>query len=263
MQRVFKQIAWVANSHVPVLITGESGTGKELAARAIHRHSARSEAPYLPVSLAALSESVIESELFGHVKGAFTGATQDRLGLLELAAEGTMFLDEIGDTTLSLQVKLLRALEQREVMPVGDARPRPIAARILAATNRPLRDMIERGEFREDLYLSLKRVRDPFAPASGPPGGHPRLGRAVRDFGLPRNADACDFRGSTGGIKSAGLAGQRPRAAKRHRARGDRLAGRNDSRRSSSTPFAPCSRTEARLCPITAGADSRLDGEER
>lgn len=155
MQRVFKQIAWVASSHVPVLISGESGTGKELVARAIHRHSQRSEAPFLPVCLAALSESVIESELFGHVKGAFTGATQDRLGLLELAEQGTVFLDEIGDTTLSLQVKLLRALEQREIMPVGDARPRRMAARILAATNRPLRELIERGEFREDLYFRL------------------------------------------------------------------------------------------------------------
>jgi two-component system nitrogen regulation response regulator GlnG len=98
---------------------------------------------------------VIESELFGHVKGAFTGATQDRLGLLELAEQGTVFLDEIGDTTLPLQVKLLRALEQREIMPVGDARPRAMAARILAATNRPLRELIERGAFREDLYFRL------------------------------------------------------------------------------------------------------------
>ncbi len=155
MQRVFKQIAWVAGSNVPVLITGESGTGKELVARAIHRHSARSEAPFLPVCLAALSESVVESELFGHVKGAFTGATQDRRGLLELAAEGTVFLDEIADTTLSLQVKLLRALEQRELTPVGDARPRPMAARVLAATNRPLGELIERGGFREDLYFRL------------------------------------------------------------------------------------------------------------
>lgn len=155
MQRVFKQIAWVAGSHVPVLITGESGTGKELVARAIHRHGQRSQAPFLPVCLAALSESVVESELFGHVKGAFTGATQDRRGLLELAEEGTVFLDEIGDTSLQLQVKLLRALEQREIMPVGDARTRIMAARVLAATNRPLRELIERGEFREDLYFRL------------------------------------------------------------------------------------------------------------
>jgi two-component system nitrogen regulation response regulator GlnG len=155
MQRVFKQIAWVANSRVPVLITGESGTGKELVARAIHRHGERGESPFLPVCLAALSDTVIESELFGHVKGAFTGATQDRRGLLELAEQGTVFLDEIGDTTLALQVKLLRALEQKEITPVGDARPRPIAARIVAATNRPLRNLIERAEFRKDLYFRL------------------------------------------------------------------------------------------------------------
>lgn len=155
MQRVFKQIAWVANSDVPVLITGESGTGKELVARAIHRHSRRNPAPFLPVCLAALSESVVESELFGHVKGAFTGATQDRQGLLELAGEGTVFLDEIGDTTLALQVKLLRALEQRELTPVGEAQPRPMSARVLAATNRPLAELIERGDFREDLFFRL------------------------------------------------------------------------------------------------------------
>ncbi len=155
MQRVFKQIAWVANSPVPVLITGESGTGKELVARAIHRHSHRCESPFLPVCLAALSENLIESELFGHAKGAFTGATQDRQGLLELAEQGTVFLDEIGDTTPALQVKLLRALEQREVTPVGEARPREIAARVLAATNRPLGELIAGGEFREDLYFRL------------------------------------------------------------------------------------------------------------
>ena len=164
MQRVFKQIAWVANSHVPVLITGESGTGKELVARAIHRHSRRSEAPFLPVCLAALSEGVVESELFGHVKGAFTGATQDRRGLLELADGGTVFLDEIADTTLSLQVKLLRALEQREITPVGEARPRPVTARILAATNRPLGELIERGDFREDLYFRLSVFQIPLPP---------------------------------------------------------------------------------------------------
>ena len=155
MQRVFKQIALVASSDVPVLITGESGTGKELVARAIHRHSRRCDGPFLPVCLAALSPTLVESELFGHVRGAFTGSTHDRQGLLELAAGGTVLLDEIGDTTPVLQVKLLRMLEQREIAPVGDARPRPIDVRIVAATNRLLPELIRAGQFREDLFFRL------------------------------------------------------------------------------------------------------------
>ena len=158
MQTVFKQIALVASSEVPVLITGESGTGKELVARAIHRHSTRRNGPYVPVNLAALSPTVIESELFGHVRGAFTGAESDRKGLLELAGGGTVMLDEIGDVPLSLQVKLLRAIEQREITPVGDTRPRSTDIRFLAATNRPLVDLMNRGEFREDLFFRLSVV---------------------------------------------------------------------------------------------------------
>jgi len=155
MQDVFKQIALVAASDVPVLVTGESGTGKELVARAIHRSSRRHEGPFLPVCLAALSPGVVESELFGHVKGAFTGAEQHRQGLLELAAGGSVFLDEIADTSVALQVKFLRTIEQREITPVGSARLRPIDVRIIAATNRPLADLIQNGEFREDLYYRL------------------------------------------------------------------------------------------------------------
>lgn len=155
MQQVFKQIALVAASDVPVLITGESGTGKELVARAVHRNSPRADHPFAPVCLAALSPGVVESELFGHVKGAFTGATADRRGLLELAGEGTVLLDEIADTSPALQVKLLRTIEEREVIPVGDAQARPIRARLVAATNRSLHDLIRAGEFREDLFFRL------------------------------------------------------------------------------------------------------------
>ncbi|HXY33429.1 MAG TPA: sigma-54 dependent transcriptional regulator [Planctomycetaceae bacterium] len=155
MQSVFKQIALVAPSDVPVLITGESGTGKELVAQAIHRHSRRKDAPFLPTCLAALSAGLIESELFGHVRGAFTGAEQARQGLLELADGGTVFLDEIGDVPLPVQVKLLRAIEQHEVTPVGDARARRTDFRVLAATNRPLDELVARGEFREDLFYRL------------------------------------------------------------------------------------------------------------
>ena len=155
MQEVFKQIALVASTDVSVLVTGESGTGKELIARAIHRSSGRHTGPFLPICLAALSPGVVESELFGHAKGAFTGADQDRQGLLELAGGGSVFLDEIAETSIALQVKLLRTIEQRDVTPVGTARPRPIDVRIIAATNRPLADLIQNGEFREDLYYRL------------------------------------------------------------------------------------------------------------
>jgi len=155
MQELFKIIALVAPADVPVLITGESGTGKELVARAVHRHSARRGGPFLPICLAALSPSLIERELFGHVRGSFTGAVQDRKGLLELAAGGTVLLDEIGDVAPSIQVKLLRAIEHGEVTPVGDARPRSTNIRVIAATNRPLASLIKAGEFREDLFFRL------------------------------------------------------------------------------------------------------------
>lgn len=155
MQALFKSIALVAPADVPVLITGESGTGKELVARAIHRHSGRRTGPFLPVCLAALSPSLIEGEIFGHLKGSFTGATQDRKGLLELASGGTVLLDEVGDIPTNLQVKLLRAIEHREVTPVGDARPRQTDMRVIAATNRPLADLMASGLFREDLFFRL------------------------------------------------------------------------------------------------------------
>jgi two-component system nitrogen regulation response regulator GlnG len=155
MQVLFKSIALVAPTDVPVLITGESGTGKELVARAIHRHSGRRGGPFLPICLAALSPSLVERELFGHLRGSFTGAEQDRKGLLELAHGGTVLLDEAGDIPLPLQVKLLRAIEHREVTPVGDARPRPTDIRVIAATNRPMADLLASGQFREDLFFRL------------------------------------------------------------------------------------------------------------
>ncbi|WP_373649425.1 sigma-54-dependent transcriptional regulator [Schlesneria sp. DSM 10557] len=156
MQAVFKQIALVAPTDFPILITGETGTGKELVADAIHRHSRRGSGPFMRVSLASLSPTVIESELFGHVKGAFTGATHDRPGLFELADQGTIFLDEIGETPLSIQVKLLRVLESRCYAPVGSSEEKATNARLIAATNRDLHAMIAEGTFREDLFHRLK-----------------------------------------------------------------------------------------------------------
>jgi two-component system nitrogen regulation response regulator GlnG len=156
MQAILKQIAVVAPTEFPVLITGETGTGKELVAEAIHRHSHRRTGSFIRVSLASLSPSVIESELFGHVKGAFTGAIEDRLGLFELAERGTIFLDEIGETPPAIQVKLLRVLETRCFTRVGSNEERTTDARFLAATNRDLEAMIVEGTFREDLYHRLK-----------------------------------------------------------------------------------------------------------
>ncbi len=156
MQLVFKRIALVAASDTPVLITGESGTGKEEVALAIHRHSQRAAKQFIPVVVGALNETIVESELFGHVKGAFTGADNNRTGLLELANGGTVFLDEVGDIPLPTQVKLLRAIERKEVTPVGNPVPRLSDFRVLAATHRPLNEMVREGSFREDLLYRIR-----------------------------------------------------------------------------------------------------------
>ncbi len=158
MQQVFRQIALVADSDLSVLVTGETGTGKELVAAAIHRHSGRCDQPYLAIAPVTLNESVIESELFGHVKGAFTGAAEDRQGLFSLASGGTVLLDEIGDLPMSVQVKLLRVIEQGEFTAVGDVRPRQCDVRIIAATNRDLQQAVDEGTFREDLLYRLAAV---------------------------------------------------------------------------------------------------------
>ena len=155
MQGVFKRIALVAPTDASVLITGESGTGKELVARAVHRHSHRKHRPFLPVHVAALNPNLVESELFGHVKGAFTGAAQAKPGLLALADGGTVFLDELGDVPLPVQAKLLRVLEHQEVMPVGGSTPTRINVRVLAATHADLLKQVNAGQFRHDLYFRL------------------------------------------------------------------------------------------------------------
>src|SRR5437762_265679 len=144
-----------APSRLPVLIQGESGSGKEVAARAVHELSSRAAGPFVPVNCGAIAAEVAEAELFGHERGAFTGAVQSSIGAFGAAESGTLFLDEIGDLPLALQVKLLRALESGEVKPVGAPRPRRMDVRVVCATHRDLRAEVRRGAFREDLYYRL------------------------------------------------------------------------------------------------------------
>ena len=167
MQEVLGLIEKVAPTNATVLLTGESGTGKEVVARLIHAHSAQKDNVFLPINCGAIPETLLESQLFGHTKGAFTGATGSQEGLFQRARGGTIFLDEIGEMPLPLQVKLLRVIEEKEVLPLGATNPLKVDVRILAATNRNLKQEVEKGQFREDLYyrlnvigLSLPPLRD-------------------------------------------------------------------------------------------------------
>jgi two-component system nitrogen regulation response regulator GlnG len=163
MQEVFKAIGQVATSEVTVMVTGESGTGKELVSKCVHQHSLRSSKPFMAVNCAAIPENLIESELFGHEKGSFTGATQQRIGKFELCDGGTLFLDEIGDMALPTQTKILRALQDGEIQRVGGEKTVKVDVRLIAATNRDLEKMVHDKTFREDLYyrLNVMRIRMP------------------------------------------------------------------------------------------------------
>jgi DNA-binding NtrC family response regulator len=158
MAKVWQAVAKAASTLATVLISGESGTGKELVARAIHYSSPRSAAPFVAVNCGGIPEGLLESELFGHVKGSFTGATESRAGFFQTADGGTLFLDEISDTTLAMQAKLLRVLQEKEVYMVGARRPQKVDVRVLAATNKDLFALVKKGAFREDLYFRLNVI---------------------------------------------------------------------------------------------------------
>ena len=164
MREIFNLVELAAASPVTVLITGETGTGKEVVAKAIHYHSDRKDGPLVRVNCSALSESLLESELFGHARGAFTGAIREHIGRFERANGGTIFLDEVGDIPPLVQVKLLRVLQERELERVGESIPRKVDVRVIAATHRNLRDLVRRGDFREDLFYRLKVFPIPLPP---------------------------------------------------------------------------------------------------
>ena len=175
MEKLYRILSKVAHSTHPVLILGESGTGKELIARSIHQHGPNASKPFIPVDCSSIVSTLMESELFGYVKGAFTGASKTKEGLLAAADGGTVFLDEIGEIPLDMQAKLLRALQEKEVRPVGATHAIPISARVLAATNRDLAAMVEQGRFRKDLYFRLNIVNLRIPPLRDRPEDIPIL----------------------------------------------------------------------------------------
>ncbi len=216
MRRIVHLVESLSQSTATVLITGESGTGKEVIARTLHANSPRCTGPFVAVSCGALPADLLESELFGHVKGAFTGAVRDRVGRMELARGGTIFLDEIGDVPLLLQVKLLRVLQERKFERVGESTPRPMDARIIAATNHDLHEMIGAGRFREDLYYRLRVVPIHLPPLRERPEDIPliaqhllahiggRAGRALRLSPDTLNAlETCSWPGNVRELENA------------------------------------------------------------
>ena len=220
MRAVFEFLRVIGNSESTVLVTGESGTGKEVTATLIHQSSRRKHQPFVAVSCALFSETLIESELFGHERGAFTGAIKDRPGRFELADRGTIFLDDIDDVPLSMQVKLLRVLQNRTIERLGGTRTVPVNVRIIAGTKKDLKQMVAEGKFREDLYFRLNVL-----PVALPPLRERREDIPVlTDHFLRRVLPACRHRRAAGerrgapGVSPLFVARQCPRARKRLRA---------------------------------------------
>ena len=234
-KNVLRAATQVASTDTTVLLTGESGTGKEVVARFIHRASARSRGPFVAVNCAALPEPLLESELFGHERGAFTGAEQTKPGQIELAAGGVLFLDEVGEMSPSAQAKFLRVLQEREFQRLGGTRPIKANVRVIAATNRELRQAMERGDFREDLYYRLQVFGIRLPPLRERPDDILPLSAAFleeigRSFGRPPAGMTYEAKQA---LVALLLAGQRPAAAERARARGHRLRRRTDRPRAS------------------------------
>jgi transcriptional regulator with GAF, ATPase, and Fis domain len=191
MRDIFALVRKIAHSRASVLITGESGTGKDVLARTIHFHGNRARQPFLPINCTALPEGLLESELFGHVRGAFTGAVRDNKGLFQEASAGTIFLDEIGDLTPNTQVKLLRVLQEKMVRPVGDTREFEVDVRVIAATNQDIRRLVADGRFREDLFYRINVLHLQVPPLRERREDIPSLtrlfvDRACQRFGFPR-----------------------------------------------------------------------------
>ena len=234
MTRVVDQIQRLQGNDLTVLITGESGTGKELVARAIHVGSSRNAATFLPYNCTTTTRELADSQLFGHRRGSFTGAVSDQPGLIRTAAGGTLFLDEVGDLPLDVQPKLLRFLEQGEIMPVGENRPQPVDVRVLAATNADLEQRVAEGKFREDLYYRLSVIRIHVPPLRQRREEIPHLAT----FFLREASERLEQAGHAARlrrprpVRAVLVAGQRPAAAQRAAARGGHgAAGRHDRSR--------------------------------
>ena len=232
MEEVIRRAELVAETKSTVLIMGETGTGKELVARAIHDRSAQRDMPLIKVNCAAIPETLLESELFGHVRGAFTGATTTKKGKFALADGGTIFLDEIGTMSPTLQSKLLRVLQEREVEPLGSERTEKIDVRVIAATNRDLRQMVADGKFREDLFYRLNVIPIEIPPLRERRDDIPALVEHFVQKHAQRTGRRFDKIDDGGADRAAAvrLAGQRPRAGEHDRARGGALAGPGDHR---------------------------------
>ena len=252
MQAVYRLIDAVSQNKSTVLLSGESGTGKELVARTIHQRGVLRDAPFVAINCAGLSETLLDSQLFGHRRGAFTGAVADHDGVFRAATGGTLLLDEVAEIPLGLQAKFLRAIQEREVTPLGSSRPVPVDVRLIAATNRDLEAEVRDGRFRADLFYRLNVVHIELPPLRARREDIPRL---VEHF-LARYSE--QYRG---GARSASrptrspalvalrLAGQHPPAAERHRAR-LRALGRRRHRRSADLP--PALRGAAAAAPARA-----------
>ena len=255
-----------APTNATVLITGESGVGKELVARAIHRNSLRKDEAFVQVNCAAIPEELIESELFGHEKGSFTGATEKQIGKFELAHKGTIFLDEVGDMSLRTQAKVLRVLQEGEVERIGSQKTIQVDVRVIAATNKDLEEAIEKGEFREDLYFRLSVIPIRVPPAARAAGGHPAPGAALREAVLGREqlpAEDLRARGH-GGAEAPRLARQRPRAEEHDRAPADHGRGGRDPARAPGRRAAPAGRSGERRAPAEPrGVAAGLQGVGR